>query len=65
MPYSQNQGCPQLGIAAIAAANPAGAGVFGDMDCDDDVDAIDALQILRYLAAMPVNLPQGCPELGE
>lgn len=33
----------------------------GDVDCSGDVDTADALMILRYVAALPVDLPDGCP----
>ncbi len=36
----------------------------GDMNCDGQVDAVDALSILRYVAGLPVTLPPGCPEIG-
>jgi hypothetical protein len=29
------------------------------------VNAVDALQILRYVASLPVNLPAGCEEIGS
>ena len=35
------------------------------MDCDDDVDAVDALKELRYVANLPVNQEQGCPAIGS
>jgi len=63
---NQELGCPTMGGPAHAASGPAGVGqdVFGDMDCDDDVDSVDSLFILRWLAAFPVNLPGGCAEIG-
>jgi hypothetical protein len=27
------------------------------------VDAVDALQILRHVVDLPVNLPEDCPEI--
>jgi hypothetical protein len=39
-------------------------GLSGDADCDEDVDSVDALSILRFVAALPVNLPQGCRPVG-
>lgn len=29
--------------------------VFGDVDCDDDVDAVDSLKELRFVAGLPVS----------
>ena len=54
---SQNGGCPPIGSDYNS--------IFGDMDCDDDVDAHDALWILMYVAAMPSNPPQGCAVVGS
>jgi len=36
----------------------------GDIDCDGDVDAVDALLILRHVAKLNVVLPPGCPAIG-
>jgi hypothetical protein len=46
---------------------PAGFGLilWGDTDCDGDVDAVDALQILRDLAGLPPNQNDPCPEVGD
>ena len=63
---SQRPGCPGLGESLGVNLAPQGNGVpvYGDIDCDHDLDAVDALVILRFVAALPVNLPQGCPPLG-
>ncbi len=37
---------------------------WGDAECDGDVDAVDALLILRFVAGLAVNLPAGCPLVG-
>lgn len=37
----------------------------GDVNCSGTVTAVDALQILRHVASLPVNLPSGCPEIGS
>ncbi len=37
----------------------------GDVDCDGDADAVDALAILRHVVALPVNLPADCPPIGS
>ena len=44
-------------------ASPA-PGLSGDVDCDGDVDAVDSLSILQFVAALPVALPPGCPHIG-
>ncbi len=41
---------------------PAGQG--GDIDCDGDVDTVDALHIMRFLAGLEILLPSGCPPIG-
>jgi hypothetical protein len=37
---------------------------LADIDCDGDIDVVDALFILRFLAALPFPLPPGCPLVG-
>lgn len=31
---------------------------------DDDVDSVDALKLLRYVAALPVSQTDPCPDIG-
>jgi hypothetical protein len=38
---------------------------FGDVDCDGDVDAVDALRILRYVAGLDPGQPPGCTPIGQ
>lgn len=66
LPFQQEPGCPQIG-APLPAALPAGESPdsFGDMDCDGDVDAVDALQILRFVAALPVAQDEPCTDIGD
>jgi Tol biopolymer transport system component len=47
-----------------ALGQPAECVAAGNVKCDDGLTATDALFILRYVAQLPVNLPQGCPEIG-
>jgi hypothetical protein len=56
-------GCDPIGPAAqSAAAIPAGNGdIKGDVDCNDQVNAVDALRILRKVAGLNPNLPPDCP----
>lgn len=37
----------------------------GDVDCDGDVDAVDALKILQFVAVLPFAQEPGCPQIGE
>ena len=39
--------------------------VWGDVDCDGDVDAADALKIQRWLAGLSVAQEPGCLEIGS
>ena len=38
--------------------------IWGDVDCDGDVDAADALKIAIWLAGNPVDQEPGCLEIG-
>jgi hypothetical protein len=58
-PASASEGCPPIGSEL-----PDGT-IFGDTDCDGDVDAVDALNILKLLAGFPISLPIGCSPVGE
>ena len=37
----------------------------GDVDCDGDVDSVDALKQLRQVASLPVEQEPGCPAIGS
>ncbi len=37
---------------------------WGDVDCDEDIDAVDALRVLRYVAELPLAPVPGCPAIG-
>lgn len=41
------------------------APLFGDVNCNGVVDALDALAILRFAGDLPQNPPAGCPEIGS
>jgi hypothetical protein len=36
----------------------------GNINCDGNITAVDTLFVLRFVAGMPVNLPQGCRPVG-
>lgn len=61
---SQTQPCTPIGGAVQALAAHPAASIMGDMDCDADVSPVDALHILRFVAGLPNNLPEGCPAIG-
>lgn len=58
-------------VAAFYATDALGSGeapdqiIQGDTDCDGDVDAVDALQDLRYVAGLPVNQNSPCIAIGS
>jgi hypothetical protein len=37
---------------------------FGDVDCDSDVDSVDALKLLRHVAGLSVSQNDPCPDIG-
>ncbi len=53
---SQTQPCPEIGAEV--------ASIWGDVDCDGDVDSVDALKILRHVTALPVTQNEPCPDIG-
>ena len=36
-----------------------------DIDCDFDIDAVDGLWILRWIAELPYSQVEPCPDIGE
>lgn len=40
-------------------------GLKGDVDCDGDVDTVDALKRLQHMAGLPAGQEPGCPEIGS
>ncbi|MEE8369765.1 MAG: hypothetical protein V3S00_03230, partial [Dehalococcoidia bacterium] len=37
----------------------------GDVDCDGDVDSIDALKIQRFIVGLSVTQTEPCPDIGS
>jgi hypothetical protein len=54
--------CPEFG-AAVPASGP--ALTWGDVDCDGQISPIDGLKLLRHDAGLPVQVEEGCPEIGD
>lgn len=50
---------------ATPTATPGEQHLQGDVDCDGDVDAVDALKILQFIAGLPFSQEPGCPSIGE
>lgn len=57
-------GAAWQGSASMPVAE-AGEKAPGDIDCDDDVDSVDALKVLRHTAGLTNQQPGGCPEIGS
>jgi hypothetical protein len=38
--------------------------VWGDVDCSEAVNAVDALKVMRHVAGLPVAQNEPCPDLG-
>jgi Tol biopolymer transport system component len=52
-------------IFVAAAVEPTAMTVqWGDVNCSGDVEAVDALQILRHLVRLPVLEQEPCPDIG-
>lgn len=61
----QQPGCPAIG-SPIPSTLPAGeTPIFGDADCDGDVDATDALKVLQYIAGIPYTQTPPCTPIGD
>jgi hypothetical protein len=63
------------GTATVTLAGPCGleseitvtvlpGGLHGDVDCDDDVDSVDSLKVLRHVAGLDVAQTEPCPDIG-
>ena len=53
-------------LRRVAGVQPYAACIdAGNVKCDDGLDAVDAVYILKHVAAIPVNLPAGCPQIGS
>ncbi|MCH8813930.1 MAG: calcium-binding protein [Chloroflexi bacterium] len=63
--FTQNDPCFPLGETVGVSLAGVTNYPWGDIDCDQDVDAVDALGILRSIAAFPVSQKEGCPEIGS
>jgi len=65
-PSSTPSPTPTLPPTASPTPSPTpGPVVKGDVDCDGDVDAVDALRILRFVAQLSTGLPGGCDPIGQ
>ncbi len=39
--------------------------ISGDVDCDADVDSVDELKILQFVASVPFSQKEPCAAIGE
>jgi hypothetical protein len=39
--------------------------LWGDVDCEGDVDAVDALKVLRHVVRLAVSQEEPCPDIGS
>lgn len=65
IPYTQTDPCWPLGEVVGVSTAGSDNHPWGDVDCDGDVDSVDALQLLRSLAALPVVQDPPCPQVGQ
>jgi hypothetical protein len=56
-PLPQNEPCPAIGSGGKE-------GLFGDVDCNGVINAVDALKILRHSAKLPVSQTPPCTPMG-
>jgi hypothetical protein len=53
-------------IFVAAAVEPTAMRLlWGDVNCSGGVDAVDALQLLRYTVRLPVLQQEPCPDIGD
>ena len=54
---SQTEPCPDIGSEV--------AFLFGDVDCDGDIDAVDFLKVLRFVIGLSVSQTEPCSDIGS
>lgn len=65
IPEDINNGTIAVGISCEEVPTPGPGITKGDNQCDSDVDAVDALQGLRFVAGLPTVQEAGCPLIGS
>jgi hypothetical protein len=61
LPVSQQEPCPDIGDTVSVDGTPR---LWGDVDGDGEVNAVDALKILRYVVMLPVQRQPETPPIG-
>jgi hypothetical protein len=57
LPPQPSAGCPSIGSGEPFP--------WGDVDCGGAVNSADALKTLRYIAGLPVDQLEPCPDVGS
>jgi hypothetical protein len=64
LPQPQGEGaCPFWGIGVTVGVDGT-LRTWGDNDCSGAVNSVDALKTLRYVASLPVQQNEPCPDIG-
>ena len=65
LPVTQNDPCRLIGSVGQQFSGGAEGPPFGDVDCSNAVNSVDALKILRYVALLSVSQTEPCPDIGD
>jgi len=60
----QTEPCTDIGSPHARLGTAGKLTLMGDVDCDADVDSVDALKILRHVAALSVQQTEPCRDIG-
>lgn len=61
---ARSPGTVSGGVEPCLVPEPADPAAKGNIDCDNDVDSVDALQTLRFIAGLDTSQAPGCPSVG-
>jgi len=72
LPFSQIFGCPDLnsplnssGAGLPDSAPVEGPEVFGDANCDGEVNFGDGIEVLKWIAGLPNDQEDPCKDIGS
>ncbi len=63
LPLANGNECPAFGQGVDILHGAVATQVWGDVNCDDELDGYDPLALIRHLANLP-NGKVGCPNIG-